>query len=330
MAGIGVVIPVHDAAGPFVDAAVRSVRAQETSVPVEIILVDDHCRDPATLATLGRLAAEEGVRVVANHGPSGAARARNAGVRAADGDRDWIAFLDADDVWPPGSLARRWAVVAADPVVRWVAGDHRIWTAEGLSAERGTTYARWFHDRYRGEAVLRVERPVAQMIPWTTLHVGGVLVRRDLLNAVGGFDERLAYGEDWYLWVLLATVADLHFVPEVVLHLRRHDQASLTADIARRAHENARARRLALADPRLKEYRRLIRWRLAEDYRVSAMLFDGIGATGPALRMAAAALFRTPNSLRCVRLLRDATVRHVRASIARAGFVTGPIETPRR
>jgi glycosyltransferase involved in cell wall biosynthesis len=102
---VSVVIPAFDAAR-FIASAIRSALAQTRPV-LEVIVVDDGSRDDT--AAVAR-AAGANVIVQANAGPGAA---RNAGVRAARGE--WIAFLDADDVWHPRKLERQWAAHACCP-----------------------------------------------------------------------------------------------------------------------------------------------------------------------------------------------------------------------
>jgi len=88
---ISVVIPAYNAE-PFMRRCLQSVFAQ-TLKPHEIIVMDDGSTDKTAA-----LAAELGARVLSgpNRGPS---FARNEAMRAASGE--WIALLDADDLWGP-------------------------------------------------------------------------------------------------------------------------------------------------------------------------------------------------------------------------------------
>ncbi len=95
---ISVVIPCHNA-GRWIGQALRSVAAQ-TCPPVEIILVDDDSSDDSVEQIK---ASGVAVRVLPAQ-VQNAAAARNLGIEAATGD--WIALLDADDVWYPNHLQR--------------------------------------------------------------------------------------------------------------------------------------------------------------------------------------------------------------------------------
>lgn len=99
---VSVVIPAFNAA-PFIDRAIDSALAQ-TEVRIEVLVVDDACplgTADAVEARYGRRDEVNVIRLAENGGPSGA---RNAGFRAARGE--WIAVLDADDMFDPGRLAR--------------------------------------------------------------------------------------------------------------------------------------------------------------------------------------------------------------------------------
>ena len=95
---ISVVIPCYNAA-PWIERALRSAVAQ-TSAPLEIIVVDDGSTDNSQAVVT---AAGIEVSLVSTSGRGGAG-ARNFGAKQAKGD--WIAFLDADDIWYENHLER--------------------------------------------------------------------------------------------------------------------------------------------------------------------------------------------------------------------------------
>jgi glycosyltransferase involved in cell wall biosynthesis len=102
---VSVVIPVRNGVR-YLGEAIRSVLLQE-QVEVDVIVVDNGSTDASRA-----LAESFGmpVRVIEELRP-GAAHARNAGVRLARGE--YLAFLDADDVWSPGKLERQLAELEA-------------------------------------------------------------------------------------------------------------------------------------------------------------------------------------------------------------------------
>jgi glycosyltransferase involved in cell wall biosynthesis len=96
---VSVVIPVRNGVN-YLEAAIQSVLGQG-NVEVEVIVVDNGSSDGSRT-----LAESFGAPVrVISEPRKGAAHARNAGVRQARGE--YLAFLDADDVWAPGKLERQ-------------------------------------------------------------------------------------------------------------------------------------------------------------------------------------------------------------------------------
>jgi len=88
---VSVVIPAYNNE-KTIDACLKSVLLQSVA-PAEIIVVDDGSTD----STVQRAAAYAGVKVIQLECNVGVQAARNVGINAAPSD--WIAFLDADDVW---------------------------------------------------------------------------------------------------------------------------------------------------------------------------------------------------------------------------------------
>lgn len=99
---VSIIIAAYDAAD-YVGAAIASAQAQ-TLRDIEIIVVDDASRD-ATAAIVGALAsADLRIRLVTLPTNGGPGRARNAGLALAEGE--WVAVLDADDLFAPDRLER--------------------------------------------------------------------------------------------------------------------------------------------------------------------------------------------------------------------------------
>lgn len=107
-ADVSVIIPVFNRPDAVLRAA-GSALCQDPA-PREVIVVDDGSTD----RTADRLAAEYGsrIRICSNSGPKGANGARNTGAALASGR--WLAFLDSDDRYLPGKLARQIAAMVAE------------------------------------------------------------------------------------------------------------------------------------------------------------------------------------------------------------------------
>ena len=108
MPTVSIIIPAYNAE-PFIEQAVRSALFQSHE-DHEVIVVDDGSTD-GTAICLRQFGDRIRVHQQVN---SGVARARNAGVALASGE--WIAFLDADDLWLPRKLERQMACATAPMV----------------------------------------------------------------------------------------------------------------------------------------------------------------------------------------------------------------------
>jgi glycosyltransferase involved in cell wall biosynthesis len=284
---ISIVMPVHDTGAPLAEA-IRSVADQVTTASWELIVVDDRSTDPGTLALLEEVALDARVRVMRNHGPPGPGAARNAGIAAAAAP--WLGFLDSDDVWPAGSLQRRWARVSQAPEIEWIAGSYASWFADGTLALAGKPLQALVP---AGKNEVLLQRPIATLAHYTPL-MGTMLVRKAVMDGVGGFDERVFYGDDWFLNLKLAAAADLLFLPEVVLHLRRHGLATLMASDRFLIGFCDQAVPAALRHAPLVPYHAALRDRLVSTLFEVAQQFAAKGLHGKALRARLRAIAAMP------------------------------------
>lgn len=107
MAQISIVVPVYNA-GNYIEQTVEMVRKQ-TFTDWELILVEDCSKDNSAevMRTLESELQDARIRVIYKEKNEGAAKARNTGVDAATGQ--YLAFLDADDIWMEDKLAKELA-----------------------------------------------------------------------------------------------------------------------------------------------------------------------------------------------------------------------------
>ena len=188
--------------------AIASVLNQ-TRLPDEVIVVDDGSTDKTADAV--RAAFPE-VRLIRQKN-RGVSAARNVGIRAAGGE--WLAFLDSDDEWKPQKLEKHIAYIRSRPRFR-VSQTDEIWIRNGgfvnpmkKHAKRG---GRFFQDALKRCLV----SPSA------------VMIRRDVFDDVGLFDETLPACEDYDLWLRILAREPIGLLPEklVVKHGGHRDQLS--------------------------------------------------------------------------------------------------------
>jgi glycosyltransferase involved in cell wall biosynthesis len=198
MAEVSVITPFVNAR-VFLADAIESVLTQRHR-DWELLLVDDGSTDGSldiAREFVGRGAGR--IRVIdAEPGRRGAAAARNRGILAATGA--FIAFLDADDVYLPGKLEADVAAFADDPSAACVYRATRWWF-DGVPGRDWTERLGVALDRTYEPPTLFVRILMEERgdIPCTC----GVMIRREALDAVGGFEERFALYEDQSLWAKL-------------------------------------------------------------------------------------------------------------------------------
>ena len=207
---VSVVIPCFGQAH-FLPQAIESALDQ-THPQVQVIVVDDGSLDN-TSAVAGRYT---GVRVIRREN-GGLASARNAGLAEARGE--WVVFLDADDRLLPGALAAGLAALAARPDAAFAAGRYLAAAADGSLLD---TEAFGGAQRDPYEALLRSN--------WTGMPATCVF-RRDLVQAVGGFDHGVSAAADYDLCLRLARAHAVASHDEPVAVYRRYS-TSMSADSA--------------------------------------------------------------------------------------------------
>ncbi len=210
---ISAIIPVYNGAG-FVADAIESVLRQTRPVR-EVIAVNDGSTDGTAEVLAGF-----GDRItVVTQANAGLPAARNAGIRAAAGE--WLGFLDADDWWSPEKvrLIEDFLAAHADCGVVYGAAEHRWPDGRTMVFRRDADWTHadltrdlWFRNQVLGGG-------------------SGAVVRRDLLDEVGEFDETLRAGEDWDMWIRLADETQFGYVDEIFVHRReRYDSMSREID----------------------------------------------------------------------------------------------------
>lgn len=199
---LSVVIPCYRQAH-FLAQALESVLAQ-THTSHEIIVIDDGSPDDVP-AVIGRYA-----NVLYHRQDNrGLGAARNAGLERAKGE--YIVFLDADDRLLPTALAIGAETLAARPDCAFVWGFNRPIDVRGnllpfkpKSFSGGASYRQLLRENVVGPPV-------------------GVMFRRAVVAAVGGFDAGLRHAEDYELYLRLARKHPSYCHQELIAEYRLHD-----------------------------------------------------------------------------------------------------------
>jgi hypothetical protein len=197
---VSVIIPTRNRQ-PMLRDALLSLRAQ-TYGDWEAIVVNDGGADVSGLA-------QQKVQVINLPTSRGPAAARNAAIRAAQGEI--LAFLDDDDLYLPQHLERLVAALRASK-----AG--LAYSAADLVEESAVGGARTESSRRRLFPGLRYSPLLLLVRNYIPINTWGL--RRECASAAGRFDESLHYLEDWDLLLRLSRRFDFHPIDEVTAEYR--------------------------------------------------------------------------------------------------------------
>jgi len=197
-----VVVPAY-LAEAFILQTIRSVDAQ-TLPPTEVIVVDDGSTD-GTCTVVEAFARERPslpVKLVreSHRGPGAS---RNTGIYAAAAE--WVAFLDADDLWHPEKLGVVSRAIGAHPEANFFCHNELVHELDG--SESVSDYGAGF---FPGRSL------AAQLFERNRFSTSAVVCRRSLLLDTGGFDESLTSAQDYELWLRLAPNVVPILMPEVL------------------------------------------------------------------------------------------------------------------
>ncbi len=189
---VSIVVPLFEKAA-YVERAIASILAQR-SRSFEVIVVDDGSTDGGA----DLIAGGQRVRVVRQEN-AGPGAARNRGIAEARGE--YIAFLDADDVWEPDYLEFAVAALDAHPDVAAVTSGWRL-DPGGIDARSAWTRRGVRDGIVRIDARTPAPRAVALL---AYMHPCATTVRATAIRALGGFydRDRCRYGEDSFLFLQL-------------------------------------------------------------------------------------------------------------------------------
>lgn len=196
---VSVVIP-HYNYGRYLPAAVRSV-VEQPGVDLEVIIVDDASNDGSLEVARAMARSDDRVTLVEHRENLRHIATYNDGLSRASGK--YLVLLSADDALAPGSLERSTALMEADPSIGLVYG-HAQDVSEPPPLDRDPKAwrnARLTWTKWTGEEWIR-----------QICHRGGnlirnpeVVMRRDLLENLGGYDSTLPHSADMYLWMRAAS-----------------------------------------------------------------------------------------------------------------------------
>lgn len=211
---ISVIIPARNVE-PFIGQTLASVLNQSHRT-LEVIVIDDASGD-GTAAVVEEAAGRDArVRLIRTRANIGVSAARNLAIAESRGE--FIAPLDADDIWREDKLARQLAVMrASGPKV----GVVYCWST-GIDERNRIILPSWNNSVAAGNVLRDI------VVSGIAGNGSTPLIRRQFIDAVGGYDAGLALCEDWKFYTALAGVCEFAVVPDYLTGYRLHaDSASM-------------------------------------------------------------------------------------------------------
>lgn len=214
---ISVIIPAYNAE-KTIGKTIQSVLDQ-TLTDFEAIVINDGSTDQ----TLAVLEAIEDPRVQVFTFPNaGPQKSRNRGIEKAQGQ--YLAFLDADDLWTKDKLTDQFQALQDNPTAvmayswtNWIDGDDQVWRRGAHIAVSGRVAARLLLSDFIGSG-------------------SNPLIATNIVNELGGFDEAIRAGQDWEMWLRVASHYPVVAVPKVhVLYRKLATSTAWSNNVERQA-----------------------------------------------------------------------------------------------
>ena len=194
---VSVIIPVFNGES-YLSEAIDSVLSQSYR-PIEVVILDDGSTDNSAVIAQRYLPS-----IKYYYQPNGGlASALNHGISRSEGE--YLAFIDADDLWLPDKLTLQLKTFEAEPTLDMVLGHIRQFVSPDLKKERGSD-------------ITQIGRDIPGYIK------GTMLIRRESFFRAGLFDTRWHLGDfvDWYSKAMGKGLKSL-IIPDVVMERRIHE-----------------------------------------------------------------------------------------------------------
>jgi len=207
MAKVSVIIPTYNRA-QVVGEAIDSVLSQ-TYNDLELIVVDDGSQDE----TRSVVSSYSSQVTYLHQEHQGVSAARNRGIELARGK--YLSFLDSDDLWLKEKLYLQMEGMKSDPETL-ISYTEEIWIRKGVRVNPMKK-----HRKYSGMIF-------EHCLPLCIVSPSSVLIKRQLLDEVGVFDETLEVCEDYDLWLRISARYPIQFIekPLIVKRGGHGDQLS--------------------------------------------------------------------------------------------------------
>lgn len=227
---MSVIVPAYNCER-YIGDALESALNQEPA-PLEVIVADDGSTDDTAAVVQDFSPSVRYHRLAGTR--NGAATARNAAMRLSRGD--FLAFLDADDIWLPGKLAAQLNILRTNPEISLCATNFGMWRRrpDGTWPVPETALQEDFGPEPIPPTAIDSSRTgwvYSRLLMKTIIWTSTVLIRRNLYERLGGFREDLRLGQDYEYWLRASRLTEFVTLERPFALYRKHPE-SATAEWA--------------------------------------------------------------------------------------------------
>lgn len=202
---VSIVIPTYNTA-EYISQTLDSI-FEQTYKDYETIVVDDGSTDN-TRDVLDPYMDQIHYIYQENRGRS---EARNTGIKAALGK--YVAFLDSDDLWPPGKLERQIEILEGDGDIDFLFGDKQRFSNDGSIIIGSMFREKGYGESFFGDSVY-VRDPYKKLLDEPYIPTGTVIMKKEFFEKTGLFDRNI-YAEDWEFWLRVALFGKMAYAEEL-------------------------------------------------------------------------------------------------------------------
>jgi len=232
---VSVIIPAFNCA-LFISDTLESV-CQQTYKNWEIVLIDDGSTDETRSVLAPHLAR---VRYFYQEN-KGTAAARNAGIQRSRGEL--VAFLDHDDLWFPNKLELQVRAIQSYPECGLVFTDGKSFDGSGILKDSliGYHLQEWIDQHQLSDPAVATGEIFQHLFFGNVIaSASSVLVRKQSLESIGCFDERISIADDYDLWLRIALSYPVVLLSSC-LYMWRYREDSQSGPMENRYHRWTRA-----------------------------------------------------------------------------------------
>lgn len=196
---VDIIIPSFNRA-PLLERAIESVLKQKYR-NFNLYIVDDGSSDE-TPQLMTKYSGHSQVHYLRQDN-KGVSAARNLGIKSSSAP--WIAFLDSDDEWLAHKLSTQIDFISRNPKCRFV-HSNEIWIRHGERVNPKKKFDKSNNDIFRRSLEMCLISPST------------VMIKRELSEEHGHFDESFVICEDYDLWLKILATEEVGFIPDYLIN----------------------------------------------------------------------------------------------------------------